>query len=147
MKKILLASILTMTLLFSGLIGNSKVEATSHGAKAANIGHKYIGTPYKYGGTTPKGFDCSGFVGYSFKKAGKSIPRTSRDIYKKGKSVSKKNLKKGDVLFFNTYGKGVSHVAIYVGKGKFIHSASRGVKVDTLSNSYWKPRYIGAKRI
>ncbi|MDZ5471895.1 C40 family peptidase [Bacillus sp. 31A1R] len=147
MKKVLLASILSISLLFSGLIGTNEVEASSSGANAASIGKKYIGTPYKYGGMSPNGFDCSGFVGYVFKKAGEPIPRSSREIYKKGKNVAKKSLKKGDLLFFNTSGKGVSHVAIYVGKGQFIHSANKGVKIDSLSSTYWKTRYIGAKRI
>ncbi|WP_455661806.1 C40 family peptidase [Pradoshia sp.] len=112
-----------------------------------NTGKKYIGTPYKWGGTTPKGFDCSGFVNYTIKKAtGKTVPRTSTALYKKGTKISKSKLKKGDLLFFNTSGRGVSHVAIYMGNNKMIHAVSKGVKVDNLSNSYWNKRYVGAKR-
>ncbi|MGV3240836.1 C40 family peptidase, partial [Streptococcus hyovaginalis] len=106
------------------------------------------GSPYKYGGTSPKGCDCSGFVGSRYTKVGKSLPRTTADMSKKGKKVKKSNLKKGDLIFFKTYKKGASHVGIYIGSNQFIHSSSsKGVKVDKLSNSYWKTKYYGAKRI
>jgi len=116
--------------------------------KIVNTGKKYIGTPYKWGGITPKGFDCSGFVNYTVKKAtGKTLPRTTTSLYKKGTKISKSKLKKGDLLFFNTSGKGISHVAIYMGNNTMIHAASKGVKTDKLTNSYWKKRYVGAKRL
>jgi cell wall-associated NlpC family hydrolase len=133
-------------LLFTGVFGGHEASAASS-KSVINIANKYIGTPYKFGGTTPKGFDCSGFVGYSYKKTGKNLPRTTGDMYKKGKKVAKKSLKKGDLVFFTTYKKGASHVGIYIGGNKFIHSSSKGVKVDKLSNTYWKANYYGAKRL
>ncbi|MGG3310946.1 C40 family peptidase [Paenibacillus lautus] len=107
-----------------------------------------IGVSYKTGGTTTNGFDCSGFTSYVYKKLGLSLPRTSAAQYKVGTAVSKSNLKAGDLVFFNTSGRGISHVGIYVGSGKFAHSSSsRGVMISPLSQNYYANRYVGAKRI
>ncbi|MEK4909523.1 C40 family peptidase [Niallia sp. FSL R7-0648] len=147
MKKVLVMSFLSFGLLYSGIFTAPEASAASK-KSVVTVAKNYIGTPYKYGGTSPKGFDCSGFVGYSYKKVGKSLPRTTASIYKKGKKVKKANLQKGDLIFFETYKKGASHVGIYIGSNQFIHSSSsKGVKVDKLSNSYWKTKYYGAKRI
>lgn len=106
------------------------------------------GTPYKLGGTSTRGFDCSGFTQYVYKKMGVNLARVSQAQYKQGTAVSKSQLKEGDLVFFNTTGKGVSHVGIYIGDGKFAHSSSsKGIRTDKLSNSYYNQRYIGAKRI
>jgi len=109
---------------------------------------KYIGVPYVWGGSTPSGFDCSGFVQYVFGAHGISLPRTSKEQYGVGTKVSKANLKPGDLVFFNTEGSGVSHLGIYIGSNQFIHaSTSKGVIITSLSNTYWAPKYYGAKRI
>lgn len=150
MKKLIIMATLTFGIFFSGIFGSidtSAAAATNYREQAAVVGQKFVGVPYKWGGTTPAGFDCSGFVGYAYKKSGKVLPRTAAQMYKQGQSVKQYHLQVGDTVFFSTYNSGASHVGIYVGNNKFVHAASNGVKVDSLNNSYWKKRYLGAKRI
>ncbi|MGN1402095.1 MAG: C40 family peptidase [Bacillus sp. (in: firmicutes)] len=149
MKKIILLGILSFVVLFSGLAGSMETQASAnHRTKAANTAQKHVGVKYKWGGTTVKGFDCSGLVQYSFRNAGKSLPRTAALMYTKGSAVSKSKLQKGDLVFFKTNGSKVSHVGIFVGNNKFVHSSSsKGVTVTSMNNSYWKTKYVGAKRI
>lgn len=110
--------------------------------------NKYKGVPYLFGGASPKGFDCSGFLMYVFDQHGVKLPRTADKQYEKGKFVARKDLQIGDLVFFTTYEKGASHCGIYVGKDSFIHaSSSMGVTVTPLSNVYWKGRYLGARRV
>ncbi|WP_174728028.1 LysM peptidoglycan-binding domain-containing protein [Mesobacillus harenae] len=117
---------------------SNKVSALVSEAK------KHIGTPYVWGGSTTAGFDCSGYLQFVFNKAGVSIPRTVSDIWNASKSVS--SPKVGDLVFFETYKPGPSHAGIYLGDNKFIHAgSSRGVEISDMNNSYWKPRYLGAK--
>jgi len=114
---------------------------------------KYFkGGKYIWGGTTPKGFDCSGYVQYLYKKHNVNLPRTAWSQSKKGTSVSKENLIKGDLVFFLTdkkRGIPVTHVGIYMGKGKFIHAASKkkGIIVSTLFKGYYSKKFVSAKRM
>lgn len=107
------------------------------------------GTHYVRGGTSRGGFDCSGFTRYVYAKYGISLPHSSAAQASRGTPVSKSQLKSGDLVFFQTYRRGISHVGIYVGNGNFVHAASRGrgVTVDSLSSAYYAPRYRGARRI
>ena len=109
---------------------------------------KYKGVPYVFGGTTPSGFDCSGYTRFVFAKAGINLPRLADEQYMMGKSVSKANLQPGDLVFFETYEPGASHSGIYIGNGQFISAtSSRGVAVASLMGGYWGERYLGAKRV
>lgn len=109
-------------------------------------GKKYIGVPYVWGGTSPAGFDCSGFLHYVFLQNGISIPRTVETIWNAGKPVASPLM--GDLVFFETYKKGPSHAGIYLGNGQFLHaSTSAGVTISNMDNPYWSPRYLGAKQL
>ncbi|WP_116061893.1 C40 family peptidase [Cohnella phaseoli] len=107
-----------------------------------------VGTPYEWGGTTTSGFDCSGFILYIFNQYETKLPRTSSAQSKIGTKVEKNDLRPGDLVFFNTNGKGVSHAGIYVGDGKFAHSSSsKGVRISELSETYYAKRYVTARRV
>lgn len=109
---------------------------------------KYKGVPYKFGGTTPKGFDCSAYVQYVFGKHDAKLARTADAQVLDGIFVLKSKLKPGDLVFFSTYASGASHVGIYAGSGKFWSaSTSRGVVLDSLDTGYWKEHYYGARRV
>ncbi|MCB8815051.1 C40 family peptidase [Desulfosporosinus shakirovi] len=126
-------------------------KPTSQPTNASAIiatGKQYIGVKYVFGGTTPAGFDCSGFVQYVFAKNGINLPRVSRDQFKIGTAVSFSNLQPGDLVFFSLAKNGViDHDGIYVGNGQFINaSSSKGVTIYTMG-TYWKSAYVGAKRV
>ncbi|GAC1539909.1 MAG: hypothetical protein NVS3B16_01420 [Vulcanimicrobiaceae bacterium] len=107
---------------------------------------RFIGTPYVFGGTSPSGFDCSGYTQHVFAMLGIALPRTADAQYSAGHATVG-GMTSGDLVFFQTYEPGPSHVGIYVGNGKFVHSSSHGVMVSRLGDDYWRSRYIGAKRI
>jgi cell wall-associated NlpC family hydrolase len=114
---------------------------------------KYFkGGKYIWGGTTPKGFDCSGYVQFLYKKHNVNLPRTAWSQSKKGVSVDKNNLKKGDLLFFLTdkkRGIPVTHVGIYIGNGEFIHAASKkkGIIISPIYSGYYASKFVSAKRV
>jgi cell wall-associated NlpC family hydrolase len=111
---------------------------------------QYIGVRYRWGGNTPKtGFDCSGLVRYVFNNLGIALPRRAVEMSRVGRKVSADALQPGDLVFFNTRRSTFSHVGIHIGQGRFIHAPSTGknVRIDQISNRYWKKRFTGARRL
>lgn len=110
-----------------------------------------LGVKYTFGGEDPtKGFDCSGLVGYVAEQSlGLKLPRSSAELAKMGNSVSKEELKQGDLVFFNTRGARYSHVGIYIGNNKFVHAPRTGavVRIEDMGVSYWAQRFTGARRL
>ncbi|WP_028560232.1 C40 family peptidase [Paenibacillus pinihumi] len=142
MKKAVL-SLLALFVILSFAAGTASANSKMDNAIA-----DLIGTPYRYGGTTTKGFDCSGFTSYVFNQFKLDLPRSSASQAQVGKKVAKDDLRAGDLVFFNTSGKGISHVGIYVGDGKFAHSSSsKGVIISELKESYYVKRYVTARRV
>ena len=137
---------------YSALLGKAMPEVSrgtsSIGRRVVAESMQYLGVPYVFGGTTPSGFDCSGYVRYVFANAGIYLPRTADAQYECGYSVSTAELVPGDLVFFSTYEAGPSHVGIYLGDGNFINAASSsGVSIASLYSSYWGSCYIGARRV
>ena len=130
-----------------------QTEAKEYGGNVASTkilktAAQYKGVPYVFGGTTPRGFDCSGYVQYVFARHGIRLTRTADTQALEGKFVSKKSLKPGDLVFFTTYEPGASHVGIYAGNNLFWNAtSSRGIMLSNLTDSYWGPRYYTARRI
>lgn len=124
--------------------GIPKVKGKEIVSRAA----KYKGVPYVFGGTTTKGFDCSGYVQYVFKDCKAKLPRLADEQALQGIFVTQKQLRPGDLVFFTTYAPGASHVGIYAGDGQFWSaSTSKGVILSSLKEEYWKQRYFGARRV
>lgn len=148
LKKFITAFVIIVS--FSSLFTNmgDKAEAAYYHTKAISVAKANLGVPYKWGGISPSGFDCSGLVKYSYSKAGITLNRTAAQMYY-GNGYKPSNLQIGDLLFYGpNKASAPTHVAIYIGYGKMIMaSSSKGVIITATNNSYWHPRYIGVKRI
>jgi LysM repeat protein len=113
------------------------------------VAFNYLSTPYRFGGNSRKGIDCSAFVQQVFREVEVELPRSAREQFRVGDNIDREQLQKGDLLFFRTYAKYPSHVGIYLGDGKMIHASSRSrrVVVTSIDQPYYRQRFIGAKRI
>jgi murein DD-endopeptidase len=153
------ALILFLTLALAGCATTPPPPAASAGStkpgngaapadRAAALAAKMVGKPYKYGGSSPSGFDCSGLVQYSFRHAGVSLPHNTVQQRSATRLINVAELRRGDLLFFNQEGKKYGHVGIYLGDGKFVHAPSSGksVRSDALSNPYWKKHLSEVRR-
>lgn len=144
MKKVIWLCVVVMFLSsFAGLATASAESALK------KVSSDLIGTRYKYGGTTTRGFDCSGLISYIYKKFGVKLPHQSRSMAKLGKRIKKSELKPGDLVFFKEgRSKRISHVGVYIGGGRFIHaSSSRGVVSDKMSDKHWVRDFVMARRV
>ena len=123
------------------------VGSSDIGQTAAQIALQQVGVPYRYGGQSPTGFDCSGLVHYSYARAGKSVPRTTGQLWSSTNTVDRSRLRPGDLLFFSISGK-MSHVGLYLGDGRFVHAPSTGktVSVQSLSSTYYAKAFMRAGR-
>jgi hypothetical protein len=148
LKKIITS--IVVLFLFLPTILVSKVEASTQD-DLIEIAKEYLGVPYKYGGTTAKGFDCSGYTKFVFEKIGIELPRISADQAKEGTKIENKDdLDPGDLVFFKntTSKKGITHVGIYIGDNEFVSAtSSKGIAIVSMDNSYWKPKYVYATRV
>ncbi len=127
-------------------------HATAHSQhqKILKIAKKQLGKPYHYGGRSPQtGFDCSGLVQYSYRMAGISVPRTTKQLYSASSPIQRKYLKAGDLVFFRTYRHKISHVGLYLGNNKFIHAPSSGKKVNiaNMNDLYWRKHFSRGGRL
>lgn len=129
--------------------GKSSKQSVNRKIEFGRILQEYLGRPYRGRSRTDPGLDCSLFTSEVYKKYNKTqLPRTAANQYKTGKPIERHKLKFGDLLFFKTDGKKVSHVGIYTGHEEFMHaSSSNGVIITSLKNKYWSKRYIGARRV
>ncbi len=117
-------------------------------ASLLDLSDSFLGTPYVYGGSTPWGFDCSGFVSYVFRQHDIAVHRCADEQMQDGLVVAREDLQVGDLVFFSVYGPWVaSHVGIYVGNNRMIHAASRGISYASLDTEYWANSYVGARRL
>ncbi len=136
----------------AALAGEHKTGAAGTsllGEQVVRTALSYRGVPYRFGGTSRGGLDCSGFTSAVYRRQGVRLQRTASGQFTQGQHVPQDQLKPGDLVFFHTTRRGISHVGIYTGNGKFVHAATRRgrVSVDTLDEDYYRRRYRGARRV
>lgn len=153
LKSIAKAGICSAIVLSAFTFGSTAQQAhaaTPQTISLISTGKAFLGTPYKFG--APAGvtyaFDCSSFTQFIFKAINVNLPRTSTAQATMGKKVDKGSLSMGDLVFYNTNGKSISHVAVYAGNNKIIHSSSsQGVTITSMNSNYWKNKYVTARRV
>jgi murein DD-endopeptidase len=143
------SALLTLTLTGCSFLPVSQVPATGARAQIVSTAFKMLGRPYRYGGSAPNGFDCSGLVQFSFQQAGVNVPRTALEQYERSTPVPDNRLQPGDLLFFTLNSHRVAHVGIYVGAGKFIHAPAIGKQVmeSRLDEPFWHVHLVRAGRL
>lgn len=126
---------------------NAAPAVSGKGSSVVATAKKYIGCKYVYGGTTPSGFDCSGFTSYIYKQYGVNLNRTAAGQYSNGKAVARNQLQPGDLVMFGK--SGINHVGIYIGGGSIVHAANKssGVRIDSINSGYYNKNYVGARRV
>ncbi len=141
-------------LLLSGCSSPGKISPKAYSytqqQQIIAIAKAQLGKPYRYGGKSPRtGFDCSGLINFSYKKAGLKIPRTTIQLYREAYPIKRSQLKKGDLVFFKINKRKISHVGLYLGNNKFIHAPSSGkrVKIANMNDKYWRVRFTRGGRI
>ncbi|MEH7305084.1 C40 family peptidase [Neobacillus drentensis] len=149
LKKFIVAFVLIVSSgsLFANM--GDKAEAAYYNTKAVTVAKSHIGVPYRWGGMSPSGFDCSGLVKFSYAKAGRTLNRTAAQMFYGNGYRIYSYIQPGDLMFFApTKASRPTHVAMYIGNGKMIMaSSSKGVMITTTNNPYWHPRYVGTKRV
>lgn len=148
----LLRATVALALLIAALTGCAttprQADSGAVGERAARHALAMQGKPYRYGGSAPSGFDCSGLVQYSYARAGARLPRSTEGLWGSSRNVSERQTRPGDLLFFTQEGKRSSHVGIYLGNDRFVHAPSSGkrVGVASLTDPYWRRHFEGARR-
>lgn len=150
-RALLLASLALLMLSACGMTLHRSVDSGAVRAKVVEIAREMLGTPYRYGGESPRhGFDCSGLVQYAYQQAGLEIARTTGQQYRQVQAIPSNFLRPGDLVFFSTkFNRFVSHVGIYLGNNRFIHAPSSGktVSVANLRDPYWRRHFASAGRL
>lgn len=148
MTRLSLAAFGLVLLALGGCSSAPRQPEADAGARAARNALEMQGKPYRAGGNSPRGFDCSGLVQYSYARANMRLPRSTEDQWASSRAVPRKEIRPGDLLFFNEEGKRNSHVAMYVGNNRFVHAPSSGKRVATasLADRYWSQSFAGARR-
>jgi len=143
-----LAAIGLIVLALGGCSSAPKQAEPDVGAGAARHALEMRGKPYRPGGSSTRGFDCSGLVQYSYAQVNMRLPRSTEAQWANSHPVPRKEIRPGDLLFFHQEGKRNSHVAIYVGDNRFVHAPSSGKQVSTasLTDRYWSQHFAGARR-
>lgn len=150
---IIVAVLCGMVLLFFGCVSAPPRPAGKYSAaaadKAADTALAMVGKPYQYRGDSPKGFDCSGLVRYSYLAAGVDLPHGTGSLKQRTVPILSRDMRKGDLLFFTQSGKKYSHVGILTTKNRFVHAPSTGKRVreESLDDPYWKKHFLGARRL
>jgi cell wall-associated NlpC family hydrolase len=147
--RISLFATLAVLLLAGGCASTPDGPSSRVTARATEVATAMVGKPYRYGGNSPTGFDCSGLVQYSYGRAGVRLPHGTDNLRRYSRTIAFKHAQRGDLLFFNEQGKRGSHVAIYLGDERFVHAPSSGkhVHVASLDNPHWRSSFAEARRL